>query len=213
MAKPRFQAPVIIPVAKTTLGNARAHVAELSDYGVNAGMLDSFESQIQTVDALPGNAVQQLIVKNSTKAKRSVLHSCYYWGRGVRLRMVWAYGRRSPEVETFPTAQLHKAKESEVKMMPVMEMIIQLATDHHEQLAAFGQTDAIRDQGPELLNQLKQADQVQELKKDGKLSATQERYKQLENIYNLVNNINMVGQFVFANDPAKRRLFESKWPR
>lgn len=96
-------------------------------------------------------------------------------------------------------------------MMPIMETLIKLAADHHKDLTSAGQTEAIRDAGQPLLENLRESDAVQEVKKDDKTSAKEDRHLIFKKLYDTVNRINKVGRLVFENDPVKLPLFQSKW--
>jgi len=212
MSKPRFSEETILSVAKTTLENARAHQANLADFGVTTQLLDEFAANIQAAEALPDETANRIDLRSLTQEKKDALDACFQWGRKLRARLQLAFGNASPQASAFPSKEFNAASGSESKMMPVMEILINLATQHQSELAAVGQTPEILAEGSALLESLRQTDQAQELKKDTKRSATQERYQKFQVIYDAVNRINRVGRLVFENDPVKRALFESKWP-
>ncbi len=98
-------------------------------------------------------------------------------------------------------------------MLGIFDMIIELAGKHQAQLAAAGQTPAMIQQGKNLSQQLRDANVAQEVKKDEKYTATQERRQKFLALYDTINKINKIGRLVFKHDPVKRVLFESKWPK
>lgn len=212
MNRPRFSEETILSVAKTTLENARTYQADLASFGVTTQLLDAFESNIQAAEALPDETANRINLRGITQEKDSALEACTEWGRRLRTRLEMAFGNKSPQVSLFPSKELTAAADSESQMMPVMEILIDLATQHQTELAAVGQTPEILAEGGSLLEELRQADQAQELRKDTKLSATQERYQQFQVLYDTVNRINKVGRLVFKDDPVKLALFQSKWP-
>lgn len=212
MNRPKFTEETILSVAKTTLANARSHLAALGEFGLTQAMLDEFESNIQAAEALPDEVSNRIDLKSLTREKADALDGCYQWGRKLRTRLQLAFGNNSSQAKLFPSKQFNAAINSESKMMPVMEILINLANQHQTELAAVGQTPEILTEGSALLESLRQADQVQELQKDAKKSATRERYQKFQIIYDTVNKINRVGRLVFENDPVNLTLFESKWP-
>jgi len=212
MSRPKFTEETILSVAKTTLANARSHLVALGEFGVTEAMLNEFEGNIQAAEALPDEVSNRIDLKSLTQEKTDSLEVCYQWGRKLRTRLQLAFGNNSPQAKSFPSKQFNAAINSESKMMPVMEILINLATQYQTELAAQGQTPEILAQGSQLLESLRQADQAQELKKDEKRSATQERYQKFQIIYDTTNRINKVGRLVFENDPVNLPLFESKWP-
>lgn len=212
MNRPKFTEETILSVAKTTLANARSHLTALGEFGVTEAMLDEFEGNIQAAEELPDEVSNRIDLKSLTREKADALDGCYQWGRKLRTRLQLAFGNDSPQAKSFPSKQFNAAINSESKMMPVMEILINLATQYQTELAAQGQTPEILAQGSQLLNSLRQADQAQELKKDEKRSATQERYQKFQIIYDTTNRINKVGRLVFENDSVNLPLFESKWP-
>jgi hypothetical protein len=212
MSNPKFSEETILSVAKTTLSNARNHLNALAEFGISGEFLNEFEANIQTAEALPAEVSNRIDLRNLTRGKADALDACYQWGRKLRARLQLAFGNNSSQVKSFPSKQFNAAQSSESKMMPVMEILINIATQYQTELAAFGQTPEMLAQGNQLLENLRQSDQTQELKKDVKKSATQDRYQKFQTIYDTVNRITRVGRLVFEDDPVNRTLFESKWP-
>ena len=212
MERPNFSEETVLSVAKTTLNNARVNQSALSEFGVSEEMLNQFDSGIQAAEALSTEDYNRIELRGLTQDKEDALDSCYQWGRRLRTRMQLAFGRDSSKFKSFPSSEFNSAVHSESIMMPVMETLIKLAKKCQDQLASYGQTPEIMAQGSELLTALRGADAVQEIKKDDKRSATQERYQTFKGLYDTVNRINKIGRLVFENDPIKLALFESKWP-
>ncbi len=212
MNKIKFSEETILSVAKTTLENARAHQPALAEFGVTEEMLNEFDANIQAAEALPNEVANRIDLRNLTEDKGAALEACFQWGRKLRTRLQLAFGANSPQSKSFPAKEFNLAVNRESKMMPVMEILINLATQHQSELAAAGQTPEILAAGGQHLEALRQADRAQELKKDAKKSATQERYQKFQVIYDTVNRLNRVGRLVFESDPVKLALFESKWP-
>ncbi len=211
MAKPPVNTGQLITGARSTLEIARDHSDALADFGTTTDALDSFESKIQAFESQPSHAINQLDLSGLTEQKSNKLLNCYHWCRELRGRLRLSTGKDSLPLRSLPAKELQKAKISERRMIPVMEKAIKLANDHHAELALVGQTDEIRDRGAALLNSLKQADNVQELKKGDNLSATQDRHQQMKEIYDITNRINFTGRLAFHNDPVRKALFRSKW--
>lgn len=212
MNRPRFSEETILSVSKTTVTNARNNLTALSDFGVTEEMLNQFETNIQTAEALPGETHNRIELKDLTHDKEEALDSCYQWGRKLRVRLQLAFGRDSSQAKSFPSKDFQDAVNSENTMMTVMEVLISLADKYKTELADFGQTPEIFAQGSEFLSNLREADSTQELKKDEKKQATQNRYQQFKNLYDTVIKISRIGRLVFENDPVHLALFESKWP-
>ena len=212
MNRPRFSEETILSVSKTSLTNARNNLMPLSDFGVTEEMLNQFDTDIQAAEALPGETQNRIELKDLTHDKEEALDSCYQWGRKLRVRLQLAFGKNSSQAKSFPSKDFQNAVNSENTMMTVMEVLINLADKYKTELATFGQTPEILAQGNEFLNNLREADSVQEVKKDEKKQATQDRYQQFKNLYDTVIKINRVGRLVFENDPVHLALFESKWP-
>ena len=212
MAGLKFSEETILSVAKTTLSNARDNLTALSEFGVNEDMLDQFDANMQIAQALPDEVSNRIELRDLTQDKEEALYACYQWGRKLRTRLQLAFGRNSSQAKSFPSSEFNSAVSSESAMMPVMEILIKLADRYSTELTDYGQTSEILAQATELLNDLRTADSAQELKKDRKKSATQERYQKFQVLYDTVNKINKIGRLVFENDPIHLPLFESKWP-
>lgn len=178
MSRPRFSARVILPLA---------HI------GITAETLDELENRIETARKLPNEEVDRRKVNIGTQSQNRSLRNCFEWGRDLQKRMIWAFGKTSPEMALFPVRSLQVGQMSESHMREVMPILIELATTHHQKLAAFGQTAAIRDQGQVLLDQLRETRERQELQKNGKRSGRRQRHKELYAIYETVNNVHMLG--------------------
>ncbi len=213
MNRPAFSEETILSVARTTLANARTNLSALAEFGISAAMLDQFAAAIQAAEALSRTPQQRIELKDLTQSKEEALDDCYQWGRKLRLRLQLAFGKGSVEARSFPARDFQNAVNSEQGMMAVMQVLIDLADKYQAELAGYGQTPEVLARGRELLNELRTADSAQELKKDTRRQATQDRYQQFKNLYDTVNRINRIGRLVFENDPATLTLFESKWPR
>lgn len=213
MKKQKYSEGIILSVSKTTLSNARNTVSALADFGVTEEKLNQFAADIQAAEDLPGETQNRIELRELTHQKEEALDNCYQWGRNLRVRLQLAFGKDSSQANSFPSKAFNEAINSENAMMPVMEILIRLAGKYQTELAEFGQTPEILARGGELLTSLRESDSVQEVKKDEKRQATQERYQKFKNLYDTVNKINKVGRMVFANDPVHYALFESKWPR
>ncbi len=211
MTRPQVSEETILQVSKTTLTNGQDNLDALAEFGLTAEALNQFDTNIQTAEALPGETANRIDLRQLTQDKEEALDACYRWGRKLRARIQLAFGKNSNQAKSFPSKDFQNAVNSESSMMTVMETLIKLAGQYHSDLTAFGQTDAIRDSGTNLLEPLREADAVQELQKDTKKSATQDRYQAFQTIYDSVNRINKIGRLVFENDPVKLTLFESKW--
>jgi len=202
----------ILKVAGVTSGNARAHLAVLSTFGVTETLLNQFDADIQTARAMPVDETQRIELSGLTSSKDDILDKCYDWCGDARLRLEMAFGFGCVQLKQAPSQELNPARNSESAMIPFMKKMIKLTTDNHVELSAQGQTEAIRDQGPQLLEQLTQADNLQETGKDTKKAVTQSRYVLFKKIYDQVNKLNKVGRRVFRDDPVNLVLFQSKWP-
>lgn len=212
MNRPKFSEETILSVSKTTLTNARNNLTALGDFGITEEMLNQFDTEIQAAEALPGETQNRIELSDLTHDKEEALDSCYQWGRKLRVRLQLAFGKNSSQANSYPSKDFQNAVNSENKMMSVMEVLINLADKYKTELANFGQTPEILAQGSEFLNNLRVADSAQEVKKDEKKQATQDRYQHFKNLYDTVIKINRVGRLVFENDPVHLALFESKWP-
>ena len=89
--------------------------------------------------------------------------------------------------------------------------MISLADKYQSELASYGQTEELRLRGATLLQNLRETDASQEVKKVEKKMATQERHQICQSIYDNVNRLNKIGRMVFENDPVHFALFESRW--
>lgn len=106
MSKPRFSEETILSVAKTTLENARAHQANLADFGVTTQLLDEFDANIQAAEALPDETANRIDLRSLTQEKKDALDACFQWGRKLRARLQLAFGNASPQASAFPLNEL-----------------------------------------------------------------------------------------------------------
>lgn len=213
MALLQFSESIILTNSKTTHRNALENQSALSVFGITVESLNQFGTKIQTAEALPNETAQRIELRGLTVDKDEAMDNCIDWGRNLRIRLQLAFGKNSPEAISFPSEQFRAARSSENIMMPVMEILITQAEKYQVELSAFGQTPEELAAGQICLDQLRSADAAQELQKDTKRSATQERYAIFSELYETTNKINRIGRAVFENDPIKYELFKSKWPK
>ena len=209
----RYSVQTILSVSKTTLSNARGVVDTISRFGITTAILDQFEKDITTAEALPGELSNRIELKVLTNDKEETLDECYQWSSDLRLRLDLAHGVKSSQYKLFPSKELNEARSSENKMMTVMETLVKLSKDNVTTLAEYGQSKETITEGQELLTELRKKDAMQELQKSAKTSDTQERYEKFRTLYDTVNRINKVGRKVFKDDLVRTPLFKSPWPK
>ena len=175
MKRPQFSVELILSVSKTTLANGRENVTALSRFGITEELLNQFESDINTAEALPSGKSVLLEMKDFTQSKDDALDECFNWGRELRTRMQLVFERGSHQYQSFPSSDFIKATYSESVMMTVMPILIKIATKYQDQLSVYGQTPEVLTDGTDFLNALREADAAQEFKKDDKKSSTQDR--------------------------------------
>lgn len=212
MASPVYSEEVVLEVAATVLSHARANLSALSAFGINEGMLQEFENGINEAKALPREISNRAQLKVQTRTKQEVLDNCYDWSTHTKLRIEMAFGRKSVQTNAFPSKEVRRGRKSERVMLGIFEMIIGLAEQYQTELAAYGQTEDFLTQGKDLYQQLRAANEAQELKKKEKVAATKVRREKFKALYDTVNRINKAGQVVFKNEPAKQVLFQRLWP-
>ncbi|MCI0516118.1 hypothetical protein L0128_23135 [candidate division KSB1 bacterium] len=212
MNRPPYPEGTILSVSKTVLANARQQVTALSEFGVNPEFLATFQKDIETAEALPSNLQNRIELKTLTRQKDDILKDAFEWGKNLYLRIQLAYGRDSAEAKLFPIDELQAAIKSEIALMGIMPVLIELAGKYQTKLVEVGQTAAVRAQGQALSEELRNIDAAQELKKDKKLQSTQERYQLFIKLYQTTNQINRVGRQVFKHDPVNLIRFRSSWP-
>lgn len=209
MARTNYSEESILEVAVTTLIHARQHTPVLAAFGITETMLQEFEQQINAAKALPREITNRAHLKDQTRSKKEVLENCFQWGQHLKIRLEMAFGKKSVAEQSFPTRELRRGKTNEIVMLGIFEMLLGLAEKQQASLAAFGQTSEHLTQGKELYQQLRQANESQQLKKKEKLSATKTRRQKFTALHDTVKRIHKAGQIVFKNDPAKLVLFKN----
>ncbi len=213
MARLKISAAVILTEAKDALARGRRYATDIARLAITGEWLDQFEQEIAETEALPAHLFNQMDLKGLTQDKDEFLSECYDWARMLETRIEFRYGVDSKLYRRFPNTALTDARNSEQKMLPIMEGLVKLATKHAKDLAEAGQTPEELQVGVDLLEELRAADARQEEKKDLNLEATQERVEAHQNLYDKVNQINKAGRRLFRNDPISLASFRSPWPK
>lgn len=203
----------ILVEAKNTLRIAHDYADTLQTFGISDAFLTQMQTDIESAEALPTEAMNRVDLKLMTGSKDDILDDCYLWGRQLKLRLDLAFGKRSEQTKLLSGTDLSNAGKSEVQMTSLMELMVKLANQYQTELADVGQTPEILEQGTTLLNSLRTADSDQELKKKTKRLETSERHDVFYQLYDAVNRINRIGRMVFTGDESKRLLFMSPWTR
>lgn len=205
----RYNEEITLELAATTLTYARQYSAQLAKFGINETMLNKFEQQINEANALPREITNRTQLKDQTRSKKEVLENCFQWGRHLRIRLEMAFGKKSDASKNFPTRELRRGKTNEMVMLGIFEMLQGLAEKHATALSECGQTSEILMEGKALSQQLRQANESQELKKKEKLVATKTRRQKFAALQNTIKRIQKAGQTVFEKDPAVLVLFKN----
>lgn len=111
---------LILTVARTTLTNARDNQPALAKFGVTVAYLDELSTHIMEAENMPVNEKERIDVKNLTMDKDEALDKCNGWGKDLRIRLEFAFGKNSPQVREVNAATLAEASRSETAMIPVM---------------------------------------------------------------------------------------------
>jgi hypothetical protein len=211
--KPRYSEEVILMKSRLTAKNARSVLPALTAFNVTEAKINDFEAKIDEAEALPREATNRIEITASTDEKDDALDACVDWGKDLRLRLEFGFGKNSVQYRSFPSSDFEQARTSEIVMKKVMTTLIEIAKKYPVELAEEGQTPEILAQGDELLNELRETDLTQETQKAGKPLLTQDRYQKFLHLYKTTNKINRVGRSVFKSDPLKRAMFASRWPK
>lgn len=201
----------ILEEARIKYAVAQEHVEDLSRFGFSNARLDEFQSQIDVAQSSPTYQAQLAQLKALTAVKDAKLQECVEWGRELRLRLNLAYRNQPIQGLQFPSKEWTASERSEAKMITLLPLLIQIATEQAAVLSQVGGSEADVAQGQQLLQELIEANQAQEAYNLGRTQETAERRAIFWQLYDTINTINQLGQAVYSQDPAKARLFQSRW--
>ena len=207
----KYPSEYILAESKLAHDKAEADQADLEILGVTDAWLSQYQQEIDTAEAMPDHRGRQTQQVELTQDKDEDLEACYHWGLSLQERIRFLHGTGSPLHKRFPTAALHDAHNSERKMMPLMETLIEIAIELEGGLTEDGEPPELAADGIELLAALRASDHDQETKRVDNLAATQERTEAFQNLYDKVNRINRAGRVVFKGNPAKLARYRSPW--
>jgi|GEM_PF-1146131 len=213
MGLPVYPSGAIISEGKNTLELGRQYQANLERFGIDDAYLERFREAICQAEALPDDQYHKIQIRSATSHKNELRDECIDYAIEFRNRIELGFGRTSPQYRVFPGEQLKKAKSSDGIMMDLMENILRLSDDYREALEPFGLTRAVIREGEELLQEFREADLDQELKKVERPAATVERDEAFQLVYDMTNAIRATGRLVFKNSPVEYNLFRSPWGR
>jgi len=211
MRYPIYPSSAIITHGKNTKELGRRYPDKLKKFGIDDDYLTRFENDIDEAEALPEDRYKVVQVTTSTELKDEMLDDCADYIRDFLTRAEMAYGKDSPLARLFTGKEINSANSKEAMMMEMMETVIRLSEEHQEKLEPHGLTLAVLQEGKDLLEELQQADAKQELRKLERPSATVERVKAYQIVYDTTNEILKAGRRVFKDQPEIYRLFRSPW--
>lgn len=209
----RFPASKILAAARRTYKVARPFADQLATLGSGPTLFAKFEVEIAAAEETPTHGQSTLTVRGRTITKDNALEECVDWAAKLRHRRDNAVEDGHAELPAFPSAKLRKAESSETAMGALMAELLAFASTHAAALAECGQTEQDLTDGATLRKALGTADTAQETAKVTSTSETETRKKRFLVLYRRVNRINRDGRRVFKDDPEKRVLFKSPWPK
>lgn len=213
MPKPRFSEEITLETSRRLLDHAAANEEDLER---KAGFTRARRSEIEVLyeetDALRDATSGEIKLEDLTNKKDHKLGQCVDYCVDVRKRLKLAYGTGSPEHRSFPSKEFEEARKSETRMLSVMEIVLDLVQKHKKQLMERGMTKQEIARGPELRQELREANAVQERQKDLNKAENAHRQRNLILLYEATQEISDSGSLAFKDDPEKRRLFENPWP-
>lgn len=213
MPKPRFSEEVTLETSRRLLDHAADHEEDLErEAGFTRARRCEIEKLYEETDALRSAEAGEIILKGLTHKKNQKLGLCVDYCEDVRDRLELAYGTGSPEHRSFPSKEFEEARDSETRMLSVMELVLDLVRKHKKKLMERGMTKREIARGPELRKELREANAVQERQKDLNKAENAHRRRNLILLYDATQEMSKSGTLAFKDDPEKRRLFENPWP-
>ncbi len=204
---------VILQVVRRLLDHAREFFTDLRQKaGFTKGRLKEIETLHEKTQNLRSAEAGKIILKKKTARKDDNLARSFTYGKKVKDRLELAYGKDSPEFQSFPSKALTAARKDEKAMMSVMELIVDIVQEYKDELMKRGMTEEMIELGPQLLQSLRESDADQEKQKADNKAETAKRNSYLVELYQAGNEISKCGVVAFPDDPEKRKLFENPWP-
>ncbi|NJL82397.1 MAG: hypothetical protein HC890_04520 [Chloroflexaceae bacterium] len=202
----------ILEEARLKVALARQYLESLKEFGLTADWLNELEAACDRAEVLPTYEIQTGELKSLTAAKEAALDACVQWGRKLRYRLQLAFAETPSTGMQFPANDWRAAERNESRMISLFPSLLQLARQHGTVLATAGQTEAAIAEGETLLAALKAANETQEQYKYSRTTATNQRRRAFQGLYEGILRINQTGQMVFGRDSAEGNLFRSNWP-
>jgi hypothetical protein len=201
----------ILEETRLKLAIAEEHLSDLSSFGINQEWLNQLQKNIDAAVAIPILETQLAELKELTAIKDAKLAECLEWGQKLRLRIDLATKDKKLKGIEFPSKIWTQSQRNESKLITFFPTLINLAKTYAKALATVGQTPEEIKAGETMLQELIEANQNQEEYKLKRTNVTADRQSAYRILYDSVNRINQVGQMVYNDDEANKRLFRSNW--
>lgn len=212
--KKGIKAPVsrenLLEGAEGTAEAAGLYLEVLTPKGIDQAYLDNFNLKRESVTLMKTDEKLKSERKAMTAYVKEEREKCYKWCLSVKRTLARAFGKNSAEINEFP-ADYSRRRTSDALMIDTMPAVISLAEKYIEKLAPKGITqeniEAAKGHNTELIK--RNGEQIKQDKEHE--SYTVERNIAQKELYDMVNEINLVGRELFEKDPVKLKYFETPW--
>lgn len=184
---------------------------KLLDFGYTPQVFQKFDADIEAAKSLKTYEKMQQELKTFTDEMVIKREAVYSWVTRAKYFIDLASEDNPLMLRVFPE-DYTKWRTNESLMLRRVQEVFGLLVQFAASLAAKNLPADFATVGTDLVQQLADANQAQENKKESNKEYTQLRYKSFKALYNMVNRINEAGRKAYKNDPENLVAFDPPWP-
>lgn len=202
---------VLMEYGSTILGHLEDDLDAFTtfDPDLNQAKYDELDSLLETSlkeggDELNVATLGDLTEKVLEEVKKSKLlfNQLRYW-------VIKAFSNRKAIQRQFGIGRFRKVSASQPRLVEFMFDLAESVEQHREALKAVGTSDELLDQVAVQAKALMVANRNQEKLKGSRTVDTEDRVKQLNELFDILRAFNNAAELVFHDQPARRELYRS----
>ncbi len=142
----------------------------------------------------------------------SALEKCLLKNKEVKYYAGKAFPANTEARKEFGEGQFAKVRNSPLRMVQYMQTLYGVATKYKTELLAQNYTQAAIDEIATLAQELRDDNNLQQLKKKERPTETRKRIELMNTYYRMGQPVVNVAQYIFRTSPASRKLFRLTAP-
>ncbi|GGX28144.1 hypothetical protein [Aquimarina muelleri] len=206
-----FKDSILLEWGDVIISHLKLDIKQFADFDpkFDTQFITNLQQQIKQGYEEGGDLSNMMELKQDTKLVENAMKSCLTYYKRLKYWVVETFPEEDAIQKHFGVGMLKNIRNSQPKMMQYIEGLEETIEEYRSEMIAAGTPIELLNQSSILSNTLRIANKNQEQKKGKRAVATAKRIETLNELYKLLQKVNTVANYVFEEQPAKRKLYRT----